>query len=232
MEDTFSIEELQTSMLRKLPDYMIPTIFIEVKELPLSPNGKIDRKLLPEPNFTIINDTWSIVEPNNEIQRKLVEIWKKVLQIDRVGIENNFFSVGGHSFLVMTLIAAIEKELHVKVKLTTFLEHPTVKQLEKIISNNLNDNKTVNELREDGTDLKNEILKSDEIIPVWRNPDKILLTGATGHLGVNLLIELLKTYKSAHVYCLVRAESQEAAKAKIENALKNINYGKVILCLE
>ncbi len=220
MEDTFSIEELQTSMLRKLPDYMIPTIFIEVKELPLSPNGKIDRKLLPEPNFTIINDTWSIVEPNNEIQRKLVEIWKKVLQIDRVGIENNFFSVGGHSFLVMTLIAAIEKELHVKVKLTTFLEHPTVKQLEKIISNNLNDNKTVNELREDGTDLKNEILKSDEIIPVWRNPDKILLTGATGHLGVNLLIELLKTYKSAHVYCLVRAESQEAAKAKIENALK------------
>ncbi|WP_255293766.1 non-ribosomal peptide synthetase [Bacillus wiedmannii] len=220
MTKEISIEELQTFMKRKLPDYMIPTIFIEVKELPLSPNGKVDRKLLPEPSFSIINNTWSIVEPSNDIQRKLVEIWKKVLQIDRVGIENDFFSVGGHSFLVMKLIAAVERELNVEVKLTKFLENPTVKQLEKIISNNSEINELIYKLKEENINLKDEVINSDEIIPVWKNPHKVLLTGATGHLGVNLLIELLKTYKSTYVYCLVRAESQEAAKTKIENAIK------------
>lgn len=118
---------LKTYLLSQLPDYMVPSNIIIMKELPLTPNGKIDRKLLPEPND---NDTSyeNYTPPMGKVEEALAEIWKEVLDIEIVSIEDDFFERGGHSLKATSLVTKIHKSLSVEVpikeifRLRTFRE--------------------------------------------------------------------------------------------------------------
>ncbi len=106
---------------------MIPNYFVLLEKMPLTPNGKIDRKALPKPD---LNDTGvQYVAPQNEIEEKLVEIWSEILKKDGIGINHNFFNLGGHSLKAASLVAKIHKELNVEVPLKEVFTNPTIKRL-------------------------------------------------------------------------------------------------------
>ena len=116
--------ELREYLQRDLPEYMIPTFFMLVDRLPLTPGGKVDRQALPEPE---VKGLVEYEAPNDEIEEKLVAIWSEVLGVDGLGIHDNFFELGGHSLLAMRA-ASISKEVFgVKLSLADLFEIGTVK---------------------------------------------------------------------------------------------------------
>ena len=220
INNTIGLEELHAFMRNKLPEYMVPSVFIKVEEFLLNSNGKVDRNALPGLDASIKESVRDYTEARNYTERKLVEIWKNILQIEKVGINNDFFSVGGHSFIAIKLIDKIEKELNFRIPLTELLVNPTIQHLAKIIDGKsavADDSQSQDAMN---IDFEEEARIEGKLGSDWFNPKRILLTGATGSIGTNLLIDILKTYKSADVYCLVRAEDDAAALRKIENSIK------------
>lgn len=122
--------ELRGSLREKLPEYMIPFAFVQLAEMPLTPNGKVDRKALPEPEaeFSAV-----IEPPRTETERTLVEIWKDVLKIGEVGIRDNFFDIGGHSILAITMFAKVEDTFRKTIPLATLFEAGTIERLAEIL---------------------------------------------------------------------------------------------------
>lgn len=121
-------EELRTI----LPSYMIPTYFIPIERLPLTPNGKVDRKALPEPKINVLEKLASDV-PENSIEKELSEIWKEVLNVNSVGINDNFFEMGGHSLKAVLVSSKIQKVLATNISLQEIFRYPTIKELAKRI---------------------------------------------------------------------------------------------------
>jgi bacitracin synthase 3 len=114
--------ELRQQLAKHLPDYMIPAYFMELDSIPLTSNGKINRKSLPKPEIEI---TDSYVSPSNEIEEQLVEIWSEVLKLDKekISVTANFFEIGGNSLKVITLVAEIHKKLEVKIEISDLLKN-------------------------------------------------------------------------------------------------------------
>jgi tyrocidine synthetase-3 len=128
-----SAHRLSRFLAETLPDYMIPPYFVKLEKMPVTPNGKIDRKALPEPVFT--GETGEYTPPGDEIEKKLARIWSQILKIDKekISINADFFQLGGHSLSATTLVAAIHKELSVKLPLTRVFQLPTIKGLAQCI---------------------------------------------------------------------------------------------------
>jgi amino acid adenylation domain-containing protein len=119
------IPGLRVFLSRKLPDYMIPAYFVPMANIPLTPNGKIDRKALPEPGIKIGQ---SHISPKNKLEIKLVEIWADVLLLEKekISIEDNFFELGGHSLNAIVMVARIQRELNVELPLAEVFKAPTI----------------------------------------------------------------------------------------------------------
>lgn len=132
-----SNEEIEAYKFReyiaiKLPHYMIPNHFVRLKEFPLTPNGKIDRKSLPDiSGETIVRKDY--IAPRNETEEKLAEIWQEVLGIEKIGITDNFFELGGQSLGVMRLINIIEKKFSVKLTIPEFFANPKIESISLLI---------------------------------------------------------------------------------------------------
>ncbi len=124
----FTVSELREYLLKELPEYMVPSYFIQLEKLPLTANGKIDRKALPEPDGSITTGA-EYVAPESEIEDKLAKIWQEVLEIEKVGINDNFFELGGHSLKAINIVAKIHKVLNVSVPLREMFKTPTIKEL-------------------------------------------------------------------------------------------------------
>ncbi len=120
--------ELREHLSKDLPGYMVPSYFIQIDKLPLTSNGKVDKKSLPEPDG-IIKTGAAYEAPKNEVEEKLVRIWREVLNIDKIGINDNFFEIGGHSLKATSLAAKIHKELDVKIPLGEIFKNPTIKEI-------------------------------------------------------------------------------------------------------
>ncbi|HEX3044567.1 MAG TPA: amino acid adenylation domain-containing protein, partial [Bacillota bacterium] len=116
---------LREHLLTKLPEYMIPSYFIKIDQIPLTSNGKIDKKGLPEPTGKAITSA-EYVAPENETEERLAEIWQKVLGVERVGTEDNFFEIGGNSILLIQMHTQIEKQFPGQVTITDLFAYPTV----------------------------------------------------------------------------------------------------------
>jgi amino acid adenylation domain-containing protein/FkbM family methyltransferase len=112
----------------RLPEYMVPALWVELEKLPLSPNGKVDRKALPEVDGTE-QSSHEYVAPRNETEQKLAEIWQELLGVEKVGIHDNFFELGGHSILAMQTISAVRRKLKLEVSIKDLFVHPTIKDL-------------------------------------------------------------------------------------------------------
>lgn len=109
----------------KLPDYMIPGILMEQDSMPLTANGKIDRKALPDPDATgALGDEY--VAPRNELEAKMAAIWQDILEVDQVGMNDDFFELGGHSLLAVRLVSAIRKAFIVEMPISDIFDFPTV----------------------------------------------------------------------------------------------------------
>jgi len=126
-----SAEELKSLLTTHLPDYMIPSAFVMLKSLPLTANGKVDRRALPAPDDVNLHRLF--VAPRNETERKLAAIWSSLLKVDEVGIHDNFFELGGHSLLATQVISRMRQMFQAEIPLRSLFETPTVAALgEKI----------------------------------------------------------------------------------------------------
>lgn len=124
---------LREYLAKTLPAYMIPSHFMEVESIPLTSNGKIDVKALPVPAVGEMD--LEFIPPRNETEKRLADIWAEVLEIDRgiIGIDSDFFHLGGHSLKVITMVAMIHKVCHVRLALSWVLQSLTLRKLAQII---------------------------------------------------------------------------------------------------
>ena len=132
-KNNISPANLRTFLKEKLPDYMVPAAFIILESFPLNPNGKIDRRALPAPNISSFSGNNSLVQPRDEIEAKLAQIWSQLLNIDSVGVKDSFFDLGGHSLVAINLMSKIQQQFGKKLPLATLFTNRTIEDLANLI---------------------------------------------------------------------------------------------------
>ncbi|MEN5046579.1 non-ribosomal peptide synthase/polyketide synthase [Pseudomonas koreensis] len=120
---SLSVADLRAHLLSQLPEYMVPAAFVLLDALPLTANGKVDRKALPKPDLTALF-TREYVEPQDELETALAQIWAEVLQVERVGRHDHFFELGGHSLLAMRMVAQVRQQLGLELVLADLFANP------------------------------------------------------------------------------------------------------------
>jgi nonribosomal peptide synthetase DhbF len=121
---------LREACSRVLPGYMVPAAVMMIDALPLSVNGKLDRKALPAPEYAAGGGR----EPATPRERALCEVFAQVLGLDQVGAEDSFFDLGGHSLLAAVLVARLTKQMGTKLSLKAFMGHPTVRAIDRYLA--------------------------------------------------------------------------------------------------
>ncbi|NET03381.1 MAG: amino acid adenylation domain-containing protein [Symploca sp. SIO2B6] len=135
LNDEFKVKpsELQDFLANKLPQYMIPSIITILSEMPLTANGKIDRRSLPVPDLSNSASAATLILPRNLLEIELAQIWSKILDVYPVGIQDDFFDLGGYSFAAMRLMAQIQHQFGKTLPLVTLLENPTIEHLASLL---------------------------------------------------------------------------------------------------
>jgi len=126
---------LRSFMREKLPEYMLPSVFVTLRRMPLTPNGKVDRRALPAPAQAELASTGTFAAPTDETESRLVQIWEVVLGVRPVGIRDNYFELGGHSLLAVKLMSRIAEAFEKTLPIATLLQAPTIEQLAAILRN-------------------------------------------------------------------------------------------------
>ena len=215
-----------TSFLQKyLTPYMVPGVLIQLEELPLTNNGKVDKKALPEPEYE--QESREYTAPETKIQKELCQVFEMALGMEKIGIEDNFFDIGGTS-LSASKVAMKCMSLGLAISYSDLFQHSTVKALETFLKEKGESageeqagEKTVqSESKTEHTKFE-KVLKDNvcervsqiEAVPLG----DVLLTGATGFLGAHVLHDLIEKSDS-QIYCLIRGSEDSA----IENRLKRI----------
>jgi len=121
--------ELHSFLKEKLPEYMLPSAFVMIDELPLTRNGKLNRQALPAPDASRPALTSSYLAPATELERRIAEIWQDVLGVDRIGMSDNFFELGGHSLLLVQLHGKMNETLRHEVSIVDLFKYPTIASL-------------------------------------------------------------------------------------------------------
>jgi amino acid adenylation domain-containing protein len=126
--------ELRGFLKQRLPDYMVPFAFIFLNELPLSPSGKVDRTGLPEVNQSRPDLENDYVAPRSPVEKVLAEIWLEILNLEKVGVHDNFFDLGGHSVLAVRLAAEVERKFRRSISAATPFQAPTISHMARVLS--------------------------------------------------------------------------------------------------
>ena len=122
-------EDLRYYLGEKLPDYMMPSRFVFLEAMPLTPNGKVDRRALPAPDATRDDFAGTYLAPQNPTEELLVNIWSDVLAVEQIGVRDNFFDLGGHSLLATQVMSRLREAFGVEIALRELFEQPTVREL-------------------------------------------------------------------------------------------------------
>ena len=201
-------DDLTKHMSKSLTPYMIPKVMMQLDKIPLTPNGKIDKKALPE--IEVKKEEKKIKKASNELEEKLLKIFAKALGQAEIGIDDDFFDLGGTS-LSASKVAMLALKENLPIAYKDIFEYSTVSELEKYI----------NSLNGDVSDVKNEdtiefdalkynnVKYIDEIKEEY-SLGNVLLTGATGFLGIHIFKELLNMEKN--MYLLIRSKGINARK--------------------
>ena len=123
-DQTIPTEEIRSFLQETLPNYMIPGFFVILEQMPLTPNGKIDRKALPQPEGNRLENSY--VQPQTEIETKIATVWQEVLNLDKVGIHDNFFDLGGHSLLIAQVQSKLADILDQEISMLDIFTYPTI----------------------------------------------------------------------------------------------------------
>ena len=210
--------DLRAHIQKKLPEYMVPSFFVRMQVLPISANGKIDRKLLPLP--LIANEKRSYIPPENKIEARLCQVVEDILKLERVGIEENLFELGADSLSVIGILTQIYDD-GLGLSAADFYSCANIRELAARASG-----LTIPE--EDLLDIETPIIPfeqwetdtdsnamSETVPKVLGN---VLLTGSTGFLGAHILQELL-THTDSTIHCLVRAKDNQDAAHRLEEIM-------------
>ncbi len=223
--DAVPVDNLRSFLNNALPEYMVPSRFMWLEKIPLNPNGKADRKALPDIEGVRPEMAKEYVAPRDELETALADVWREVLGVDKVGIHDNFFDLGGHSLLIMKVLSQLQ--LTYPIKIQDFYDHQTVSELAKRVTKNI---EAADEDIDD-SDFKEE---TPFDIPVditlsggKEHPENIFLTGATGYLGAHLTYEILNN-TDAHLFCLIRGENEDQVKDRLASTLAFYFEGKDI----
>jgi amino acid adenylation domain-containing protein len=122
-------EDLRQFVKQKLPEYMAPAHFVFLDSLPLTHNGKVDRKALPAPSYGDVSTSREYVAPSTDAEKAIAEIWASLLKVERIGVHDDFFDLGGHSLMAMRAISQVGEKFDVNLPLAVLLEAPTIAQL-------------------------------------------------------------------------------------------------------
>lgn len=190
-------KELRKFMSSRVPDYMIPSVFLFLDALPHTPNGKVNRLALPEPALASKPD--SVIEtdqPRNDIEQRIAHAWKDLLNLKQVGIHDDFFALGGHSLLAVQLFARIERDLGMRLPITTLFHAGTIAQLSDIV------------LSQDKT-----IIHWDPVVPIRVQGSKPPFFGVHGHEGgVLFWISLLNFWPKDQPFYAIQAQGVDGIK--------------------
>lgn len=160
-----TVEELRRFLVKRLPNYMLPSYFVYLKEMPLTSNGKLNKRALPEPVGSLETGT-EYVPPGSETEKKLVEIWQKQLGLARVGIMDNFFNVGGDSIKSVGLLSAINRAFEIDLKIVHLYRNETIEkfalQVEQAIAEAGDSAEKFKNALVEMDEMKNEFLKGFE----------------------------------------------------------------------
>ena len=208
--------DLISYLLESLPEYMVPSTFIKLDEMPLTPNGKLDRKSLPKTISNIVEQEL----PSTNTEKLLARIISKVLKKDITNINETFIRMDLDS---LGIIQVQTELLSCNINITThyFYKYPTIKKLAKKIDVKTNNYTEQNsQIPEEFKHHTDEILNIISSIDVNENIlGNVLLTGATGFIGIHILHELLQTTKNK-IYCLVRGDNYDIRLQKLLNNYK------------
>ena len=211
-------DALRAHAAQFLPDYMIPAFFVHLGELPASPSGKIDRKALPA-----VAGKRSQNPPHPGLERQIADIWEAILRYRGIDRDDSFFNVGGNSLLAVRMQAEVEKRLGLEFSISAFYRAPTIAALAAgqeadYIAQALADAKAPLRLTESVTDPETSEgarragpESGPKLAPESASesgPHSVLLTGASGFLGIFLLAEL--TQRCEQVHCLLRSQDEAA----------------------
>lgn len=201
-------DDLTKHMAKSLTPYMIPKVMMQLDKIPLTPNGKIDKKALPE--IEVKAEAKQIKKASNALEEKLCQIFAKALGQESIGVDDDFFDLGGTS-LSASKVAMLALKENLPIAYKDIFDYSTVSELEKYI-NSLNGEVTSDE-KEEKCEFEalncNNVKYIDEIKDEY-HLGNILLTGATGFLGIHVFKELLNNKK--HMYLLVRSKGIDARK--------------------
>jgi thioester reductase-like protein len=199
---------------------MVPSDFVVMKALPLSPTGKVDRSALPAPGARRPDEQLGFVAPRDELEEKVAAVWSELLGIARVGVHDDFFALGGHSLMVSRVVFRIHDLVGIELPMRALYEAPTIAGIAGLIRRT-GDSPGAGGLcftpslrLEDECRLDDDITAGAPPVDSTRPPEHVLLTGASGYVGAHLLAELLAT-TTAHVHCLVRAQDLAEARARL-----------------
>ncbi|MDF2681852.1 MAG: non-ribosomal peptide synthetase [Brevibacillus sp.] len=131
---SFDQQKLRSYVRDQLPEYMIPTFFVELQEVPVTPVGKIDRRRLPVP--TVSSNEEHFISPRNQVEEKLVQIWETLLEVKPIGVTDNFFLLGGNSLLAMRMFSYIEKTFQKRLSVSSVFQEDTIEKLARLLSSN------------------------------------------------------------------------------------------------
>ncbi len=228
-DEQVDIKELNAFIGKQKPSYMIPAATMQIDSIPLNQNQKVNRKALPTPVIQAADHEY--VEPAGDIEKLFCKIFSDILSMDKIGATDNFFELGGTSLMVTRVIIEADKNGH-HIAYGDVFANPTPRQLSNFISGGANDDDE--EARSYNYGAINSVLEGntlDAFMGGERQPiGNVLLTGATGFLGIHILHELLERDDVPVIWCLVRGEDDEKAERRLKSLMFyyfNKNYNQL-----
>ena len=235
-------DELKLFLNPLIPDYMMPSFFVHLEKMPVTPGGKIDKKALPVPEVTTTAST-AYVEPVTAVQIALCEIFEKALGIEKVGIEDNFFELGGSS-LTASKVAVMCLSKNISIVYADIFKYPTIRELSAIVDNSeaFENPQSENEFSSYNYNRIQSVISGnveENVNQVTKEEiGDIMITGATGFLGIHVLKAYLDNY-DGKVYCLVRKGKYESMEKRMmhmlmyyfDNPCQEL-FGERIICVD
>ncbi|MFS1932490.1 non-ribosomal peptide synthetase [Vibrio splendidus] len=212
IDKKIDLTSIKSTLADRLPEFMHPNSYTQLDSIPLTINGKVNVSALPKALF---DQRSTYTEPRNAEEQSICNIWQEILNQEKVGIDDDFFAVGGNSLLVFQTIKTIQNRLGLVYTVRDFYTKKNIRAL----SENIYKAQKIVWAKETKLDPKITPLTEGKTLPSQKH---ILLTGATGLVGKYLLVELLNS-TDAHVYCLLRGTDEISALRRLILELKEYN---------